>query len=311
MMKLYSPSIIAIIGALFFSFVGGTLLYVGFGNTSSPTSPQLSIGAPGSEQQVTLHASAPTVYGVQTSLYAGSQLQKFIGRSLVREGNTRGSILAVRAGQDVGFGYYLLGKEPRVSGVLQAVQSATIIGQDIIVDHNLITDKIDLLSDTVPLLAIDIYDLLSQSSDRFTTLNDHIRALDAAQHALESGLVDLNAEIATLSTQLNDIRVLKQAQDQAFFRNAKALLAQDSYDALQEAIYLKERQAKLEAQATALQTIREFFRTVEKKVERKYTALRANQEAHIKGVVVVDIKDMDPDLIISEAEWRAITGITP
>lgn len=219
-------------------------------------------------------------------------------------GTSNGSISGykngLQASSQIGAGADKLGNNLQgTQGFYNGLSAGFMVGEEgNLTGTNLIFDDVENISEISSLLQLDLLQLLNQSNERSDTLRSYRDELSQQLSRVQERGDVLDKQINSLNDVLN---TTQQRQDQLqndVFNNIDAKRPLESEQSLNDFLTLKSKTGELSTKARILQRIRTKYQLAQTLLTNKIRFVTANQEALVKGVRVVDIKDPQIQLIV-------------
>ncbi|MBU0578079.1 hypothetical protein KJ742_04770 [Patescibacteria group bacterium] len=198
-------------------------------------------------------------------------------------------------------GQHLTKMEQGRAMALQKSMLATFyLGEKTIdIDSTIQTDS-QLLSQINNALAVDLFQYLNQSNNRADTLDNYINLLNIILEKTNERINDLESKINFLTANYGAQEQQIAYSEEVFFENLDMFNGPNAEDELSNFIGLQEAQVEVKAKIGAYQKLQDYYVFFQPKLENLITAIRANRDALIAGVKVVEIQNMTLPLIIRQ-----------
>lgn len=197
-------------------------------------------------------------------------------------------------------------RKNELTGV-QSTLSSSINSTDPI-PYNFLEKKISLLQTIYSYLQINLVEITRGNSSPSKVLNDLEKKLITAQTDIQESISQIDSEVVRLQ---NEFTLHNNGKTTATAAYKAALTNFDGPGmnaALDDIIKEEQQAAEFYSRYKSFQQLSSIYKSFAAPISKKITILQANKEAFIKGVQVVAIPGMEEDLIITEKQWRNLTG---
>lgn len=151
-------------------------------------------------------------------------------------------------------------------------------------------------------LNTDVLALLDQTGNRSGVLENHIRELDQLLFTAQQMSSFIGQEMATFKGQFDSLKDLKRQAEKDFFLSVDVFEGSSARDDLEGFIKHGQDMVDLKARNLALNKAQTLYKSALRKLDANIRDLKANREALIKGVQVVDIQNSDLNIILQEEQ---------
>lgn len=151
-------------------------------------------------------------------------------------------------------------------------------------------------------LNTDIHALLDQTGSRSGVLENHIRELDQLLLTAQQMSLFIGQEMATFKGQFDSLKDMKRQAEKDFFLSVDVFEGSSARDDLEGFIKHGQDMVDLKARNLALNKVQTLYKSALRKLDARIRDLKANREALIKGVQVVDIQNSDLNIILQEGQ---------
>jgi hypothetical protein len=243
-------------------------------------------------------ASIPSqghITGVQTTVAVGTKETE----PVVFSGNTlKNSIWLTNM---LSTGQHLTRLEQERARAFQKSLLATYyLGEKTIDIYSTLQTDTQILSKIDNALSVDLFQYLNQSNSRADTLNNYLNLLTILLEKCNERINDLQSKINFLNANFASQEVQIKQSEQVFFDNLKIFQGENAEEELGKFIGVREAQAEVRAKIGAYQSLQNYYKFFQPKLDNLIKAIRANRDALIAGVKVVEIQNMTLPLIIKQ-----------
>ena len=190
--------------------------------------------------------------------------------------------------------------EPAISGET-GISAASFYGE--LMDEreidNQFIEYVRSLERLQNLYSIDVYGLLSQTTERESALTNYIQQLRDAYEDGTRTLAAIRLNIDDLTISFSSISGQKDTFEVDFFDALDNLEAERSDALLKSFVDVSQKQVALRARVAALERLVNFYETALQKLDERRNAVESNVQALVQGVRVVEVPGAEElDLII-------------
>lgn len=146
----------------------------------------------------------------------------------------------------------------------------------------------------------ELFSYLSQATDRGQAFDVFILQFKGANEEAKLAYEDLRQEVAELTLRVEKLRADAQILENQFFEDLDGLNSENIPEKLKAFQEVAARRDIASSELKARQSIADRYAKALPAIETKIQATEINRDAFVKGVQVVDYKQVDLDLIISE-----------
>lgn len=189
-------------------------------------------------------------------------------------------------------------------GFFKGVSTGFLIGEEGNIEPLFIYHDVEIISEVSSLLSFHLKEFMEQSTQRSDALDAYANELLVQQQVVVNRIDILGRQIESYQ---NAYTASQQEQDTvqtnvfAAIDNKYPLEAEEN---LKKYLVLKNRTGELATRQNVLQVLLDKYSIARELLNDKIEFIRANREALLKGVTVVDIPDPEIQLIIPRAEWE-------
>ncbi|MEZ4087818.1 MAG: hypothetical protein R3B71_05855 [Candidatus Gracilibacteria bacterium] len=190
--------------------------------------------------------------------------------------------------------------EPAISGET-GISAASFYGE--LMDEreidNQFIEYVRSLERLQNLYSIDVYGLLSQTTERESALTNYIQQLRDAYEDGTRTLAAIRLNIDDLTISFSSISGQKDTFEVDFFDALDNLEAERSDALLKSFVDVSQKQVALRARVAALERLVSFYEIALQKLDERRNAVESNVQALVQGVRVVEVPGAEElDLII-------------
>lgn len=156
--------------------------------------------------------------------------------------------------------------------------------------------------DAYEILQVDVRELLDQSHDRKSTLDEYLDKLNFHLYRSKTNVDVLRNGIADISMQVDEVAKEQKTLEENFFKQFQDLNVYGSNAALEQYVDSGQSVVELRANLKARQNLLEFYNGVQANLELRIRDIEFNREALLLGVQVVSLNGSTLDLIVDEKQ---------
>lgn len=144
----------------------------------------------------------------------------------------------------------------------------------------------------------DLFAYLSVVEDRESAYDDYLLRFKGTYQKALNSIQDLEAEILEYQNRVARVEAELEEVENMFFGEVEALNSEAVPELLKTFQEVARQEVVITSELKARQAILDRYNNVENVVADRITAIELNREAFIKGVQVVDYRNIDLDLVI-------------
>ncbi len=234
------------------------------------------------------------------------------GLSRAFEGNavtvadTSGYRTGIRGTMSIGNGEDRLQSNlQEVRGFYRGISAGFLTGEEVnVATTRFLFDDVERISQMASLLELNVPDVLNSSASRADTLTVYQEELVHQQTTARDRGDILEKQIASLSSVLDQAQTRQNELETRVFTTIDQKKPLDAEEAFNRFLTAKQQTGELSSQVRVLETLRAKYTLAQQLFTSRLDFVRANREALIKGVQVVDLPDPQIKLILSRQEYE-------
>lgn len=173
-------------------------------------------------------------------------------------------------------------------------------------ESNIFVKHIELLRSMRNYTKISVIHLMQESSDRANTLNQLLVEMTDQVKLGQNSIAELREEIGSLQNEQKIHEGMRNEANKSYNSAITNFDAGETYRTIMESIKEQNLSTELNIKIKALQKFTSIYESILKILTVKIRFVTANRDGLVKGVVVVDVKGSQEDLILSEDEWKKL-----
>lgn len=170
------------------------------------------------------------------------------------------------------------------------------------------SEYISTLRELRNLLLVDIVALAKDAPNRADTLDNYEASLRSIANKSADVKSTLLSQKDMLTSEISRVDTEKSDQKQQYQTSLTTYDGNEAMAALEKFIASQKYESELYTLSKHIESLASLSGTLLQVTDRKLTFLKANREALLHNIEVVDISGIKEDLSKSEAEWKASLG---
>ena len=191
-------------------------------------------------------------------------------------------------------------EQERARSFQKSVLTTYYLGEKTIDINSTLQTDTQILRQINNTLSVDLFQYLNQSESRADTLDNYINLLNILLEKCNERINDLQTKIAFLSANFAAQEAQIKYSEQVFFDNLKIFQGEDAEKELGQFIGVQEAQVEVRAKIGAYQSLQNYYKFFQPRLDNLLRAIKANRGPLIAGVKVVEIQNMTLPLIIRQ-----------
>lgn len=208
---------------------------------------------------------------------------------------------AIEITSELSTGQHLTQLEQSKTRILQKSILATYyLGEKTIDLNSTLQTDAQILGQMKNALEVDLFQYLNQAEHRADALQEYLNLLEILNEKATHRSQDLNSKIQFLTANFQATEQRLQLSESAFFNNLQTLDGPNAEQELGKFIGFQEAQVEVRAKIGAYQGLKDYYDFFKPRLENLIEAIKANRDALVAGVRVIEIQNMSLPLIIRE-----------
>lgn len=191
-------------------------------------------------------------------------------------------------------------QQKQARALQKSILSTYYLGEKTVDIDNTIDLDTRILKNNQNTLGTDLFQYLSQAPNRADALDEYLHLLENLRQTDQERINDLQSKINFLRGNFQSLEAKAETSQDVFFNNLQIFNSENANEQLAQFVGAAEAQVEIRAKIGAYESLKEYYEFFLPQIDTLIASIRANRDALIAGVKVVEIQNMTLPLIIRE-----------
>ncbi len=188
----------------------------------------------------------------------------------------------------------------RAQALQKSILATFILGEGALGIEKALEKDTRLLGQMDNALSVDLFHFLNQSANRADALENYLNLIEELERRSAERQGELQAAILFLQGNAAAKETVIDSAEEAFFQQVQRFNGKEAQKQLDEFIAVQGTSAEIQAKLGTYQHLSSQYAYYQPRLETHLRAIRANRDALIAGVKVVEIEGMTLPLVLPE-----------